>query len=265
MSETGSVIGIDIGYSPKKRSSAIGRLTWNANRVDWTVSRFRYQELERKHVIEHVMGDGDICAAAFDGPLAPGFGPIGVYRIAERLLTSKLQPFIGKPGQASAPVGRLLNIAANEAAKIVSATNLVQPAAHRCQIDRLALAEAFPTSYLGVMLADPKSMARGRSRKSDRFFIAATMEGALSGLLHDLLPDRQQPDVANIINHDERAAYICALTALGVAKRRYTAVGDAEGGWIILPPWHLIQPWARQILEQNAAKEAALCLVIEHA
>lgn len=264
MSNGGSVLGIDIGYSPKRRSSAAGRLTWDASDIDWVVARFRYQEPERRQTIIRTIGEHAIMAATFDGPLARGLTPIGVHRRAERMLTKRLQPLAGKPGQSSAPVGKRLNIATNEAARIVIDSGALKLSHHQCRIDQLAIAEAFPTSYLGVLLSDPEPIARGRGGKSDRFFKAAIIEEALSGLVGDLLPGRRQPDAAGITNHDERAAYICALTALGVAKRRYTAVGDNERGWIILPPWHRIQLWAQQMLEQNAAEEEMHCLVIEN-
>ena len=34
----------------------------------------------------------------------------------------------------------------------------------------------------------------------------------------------------DVTNHDDRAALICALTALCVAAGDYTAVGDTDGG-----------------------------------
>ena len=53
-------------------------------------------------------------------------------------------------------------------------------------------------------------------------------------------------------NHDERAAVVCALTALCVAAGEYTVVGDRQDGWILLPPRSLIQPWAWTLLQENA-------------
>lgn len=42
-------------------------------------------------------------AAAFDGPLRQGFDIIGRYRTAERMLTRRLRPLIGKPGSPARP------------------------------------------------------------------------------------------------------------------------------------------------------------------
>ena len=41
---------------------------------------------------------------------------------------------------------------------------------------------------------------------------------------------------SDLRNHDDRAAFVCALTALSVATGEFTAVGDERGAWIILPP-----------------------------
>jgi hypothetical protein len=47
-------------------------------------------------------------------------------------------------------------------------------------------------------------------------------------------------------NHDERAALVCLLTAVAVALGKYTAVGEAEGGYLFLPPWTVWSNWARE-------------------
>jgi hypothetical protein len=81
--------------------------------------------------------------------------------------------------------------------------------------------------------------------------------GTFDRLIDHLLPRRslvRSPTA--LTNHDERAAFVCALTALCVAADGYAAVGDHDG-WIILPPYALLQPWAQEDLEANAAAEAA--------
>src|SRR4051794_36937010 len=100
---SGSVLGIDIGCSPTRRSSAICRLNWDQSNVVWSIERFRAIEPERQETIARVAGNATISAAAFDGPLRRELDVIGRYRTAERMLTRRLRPFIGKPGQSSAP------------------------------------------------------------------------------------------------------------------------------------------------------------------
>jgi len=60
--------------------------------------------------------------------------------------------------------------------------------------------------------------------------------------------------IGDIRDHDDRAAFACALTALCVAAGQFTAVGDADG-WIILPPRAMIPDWGWSALTANAAAE----------
>ena len=52
---SGSVIGIDVGCSPTRRSSAICRIDWSETKIAWEIARFRAQEAERKSVIAHLL------------------------------------------------------------------------------------------------------------------------------------------------------------------------------------------------------------------
>lgn len=101
----GAVLGIDVGCSPTRESSAVCRLDWDADTVRWTIERFRAVEPERGDTIAR-LADRPLLAAAIDGPLRRGLDEIGAYRLAERLLTLGFQPRIGKPGQSNSPVGR---------------------------------------------------------------------------------------------------------------------------------------------------------------
>ena len=69
--------------------------------------------------ISRIAGGTPLACAAFDRPLGSDLKPIGIYRIAERMLTRRLQRLIGKPGQSSTPVGKQINCHANEFAKSV--------------------------------------------------------------------------------------------------------------------------------------------------
>jgi hypothetical protein len=92
-----------------RRSSAVCRLDWTGRELSWIIERFRAVEPERTEAIRRVAGTSPLAAAAFGGPLRRGLDTIGRYRMAERMLTRRLRPFAGEPGQASAPVGWLLN------------------------------------------------------------------------------------------------------------------------------------------------------------
>lgn len=53
---------------------------------------------------------------------------------------------------------------------------------------------------------------------------------------------------ARLDDHDERAAFVCALAARGAELKSNFVVGDGIDGTIALPPGQFIQPWAREIL-----------------
>lgn len=248
----GSVLGVDVGFSEVRRSSAVCRLDWDERRIMWTIQRFRALPAEQAETIKGVAGGLSLLAAAFDGPLRTGFDIIGRYRTADRLLTRRLGAKIGKPGQANAPVGKRLNAAANACAQVVLRECLIGPAAHAVRIDPKAVVEAFPTAFLGVMLRDPLLLPTTRSDRSDVFFMDLAASGGLHALMSSVLPGRTPvSSLEAVTNHDDRAALVCALTALCVAADDFTAVGDADG-WMILPPHRFTRAWARADLEANA-------------
>jgi hypothetical protein len=75
--------------------------------------------------------------------------------MAEELLTRGLSRFIGNPGQASSPVGKRLNAHANACAEIVLEAGLLVAAVHDHAIHHFAIVEAFPSSFLGVLIKEP--------------------------------------------------------------------------------------------------------------
>ena len=252
ISTAGSVLGIDVGCSPSRRSSAVCRLDWDATSVSWNIERFRAVEPERITVIARVADHRALKCAAFDGPLRSGMDVIGVYRVAEMMLTRRLQPFIGKPGQSSAPIGKLLNAHANECVRAVRALNLLGDAMHPQRLGNDAVVEAFPSSFLGLLIDDPNALNARRGDRSDTFFVHLADSGALDELVRHLLPGRRlKTQFATVKNHDDRAALVCALTALCVSAGDYCAVGD-DNGWVILPPKSHIRSWAWSLLEVNA-------------
>ena len=252
---SGHVLGIDVGYSTKRRSSAACRLSWRDNRFDWHIERFRYEPSERRETITRVAGQNNIMAVALDGPVCGDLVEINKYRIAEKLLTVGLAKLIGKPGQSNAPVGRKLNTATNEAALCVLELNILADANHSKRILDKAILEAFPSSFMGLMLPVAAELNGRRNKKSDRYFEALSADKKFNRLLECLAPNGSfDPDPAAITNHDDRAAFVCALTALCVCAGKYTAVGD-ENGWIVLPPRACIIRKYWELLEQNAKNE----------
>jgi hypothetical protein len=148
-----------------------------------------------------------------------------------------------------------LNFHANECARTILQIHKLSDAAHDHAIHKLALVEAFPSSFLGVLIEDPDPLGATRAYRSDIFYCHLTEMGVLLALLQYLLPHRTvQTSFADVRHHDERAAVVCALTALCVAVGDYTVVGDKKDGWIVLPPRSFIRPWAWSMLKENAGQ-----------
>ena len=235
-------------------------MSWDRDEIKWEIRRFRAIDEERRSAILSVADGHALSAVAIDGPLAPGFELVGHYRSAERLLSrGDIQRRIGKPGQSSSPNGKKLNEQANLAAIIVADTEAcrIEEAAHTVRINRLAIIEAFPTTFLGVLIDCPEETPkRASKKKSDRYYAHLTNERYLDQFLESLLPRRSLANaLSTITNHDDRAAMVCAFTALCVAIGDYTAVGDSRHGWIILPPKRKFAAWAWKAVSRNVERD----------
>lgn len=242
----GSVLGVDVGWSRERRSSAACRLDWDEQGIGWTIGRFTAEPGDRQAGLRAVMGTAHLLVAAFDGPLRGDLQAIHNYREAERQLSMRwVREAIGKIGQSNSGSGRLLNAATNDCANVVLKQNTLAEARHDHAIHKYALVEAFPNSFLGLMLEDPASLKGGRGQRSDRYYVALAEAGTLTALMQAMLPGRTvKQTFGSVTNHDDRAALVCALTALCVAAGRYTAVGNADG-WIFMPPIDLVASWTK--------------------
>jgi len=176
----GVVAGLDVGFSKIRSSSAICKLSWDRDRIGWKIRRYRATDSERKAAIQETVGGSKLQAIALDGPVRSSLDLIDEYRVAERNLTRLLGPKIGKPGQSNAPVGRRLNEETNLCASVFLKLVEIAPAAHRHRIHERSIVEAFPTSFLGLMLADPVSVTSTRGKRSDVFYKALVDDGTLS-------------------------------------------------------------------------------------
>lgn len=274
---TGVVLGVDVGWSEKKKTTGICALRWNELAIQLSIERVGKDAEHLQRDVIAVLDNKPALAAAVDGPLRRSLDEIGVYRDAEMLLTRGFQRFIGKPGQASSPNGKKLNKAANAVAESLINSKLINLASHKAAIHDLAIVEAFPTSFLGVMLEDGQFPSSGA--RSDIYFQqllgpectrpVPPKHNQLAALIRRLLPNRQiENDLSRITDHEECAAVICAATALCVLAKCYVAVGDRTNGYIILPPLTVaggpgLQPWAWTLLNDNCPAGAQATIIRE--
>jgi hypothetical protein len=268
------VLGIDVGFSERKRTTGLCLLTVEGSYVrDIQLRRVKTDcDSRSRELLELIPRGTHLAMLAVDGPLIPGLSYDANirYRQAERLLSQgELLRKHCKPGQSSSPTGRSLHKHATALACLVLKLQdkgclLVVPAAHNERLCEYAVVEAFPNAFLAVLLPEKWFERAGkvsRTNRSDRYW-EATLEECdslprlFSALGLDWVSVRDR--LAKINNHDERAALVCAMTALAVARRRYCAVGCSADGWIILPPlsaWGLaadsIEPWAKRALENG--------------
>lgn len=274
----GQVLGIDVGYSKKKLTTAACVLRWDEAEVTFDRPARTGASENFKKLKELVKGLS-LQAVAIDGPLRQGLALGENYRLAERGLTLGFRS-IGKPGQSSTPVGKQLHLGAVADAKLVLAhAGRIDDAGHDARIHEKAIAEAFPTSFAGVLLPGKPPQ---RGERSDVYFDhllgpdtsepPRPEKNLLSALLCSLLPGRTIPtrQIAALSDHEERAAFLCALTALCVRARQYVAVGDNEDGYIILPPMCRgqpagLQPWAWDQLMANQRRAPSLKVIVEPA
>jgi len=256
MLPTGMVAGVDIGFSTIRRASAICKLWWGGGKIGWSIKRYRAIASEREAAFREKLDGEKLDAIALDGPVRCGFDLINDYRVAERNLTLRLQPKIGKPGQSNSPVGMRLNQETNVCAEMALRFAEISLAKHDQKIHKCSIVEAFPNSFLGVMLPDPDSIIARRRGRSDVFYKTLVASGKLNELLEFLLPKHAiGADLGLVTNHDDRAALVCAITALGLVSDKFCAVGDRKNGWIILPPPQFIAPWADKLLNENGASD----------
>ncbi|RDJ02953.1 hypothetical protein [Rhizobium grahamii] len=151
---------------------------------------------------------------------------------------------------------------ANACAAHVLALADLKEARHGVPLDSKALVEAFPGAFLGTMIENPGELAARRGDRSDTFFRHLAENGRLRALIDYLLPRRTLTgDLAAVTNHDDMAALVCALSALGIGAGDFVAVGD-DDGWIILPPRAFIQPAQWALLEANASDQGAGALFV---
>jgi hypothetical protein len=65
-----SVLGIDVGWSLKNKSSAVCLLEWAHGKVFWHIERFRAVEAEYLPLLRKLTMEKHPLSAVFDGPLS---------------------------------------------------------------------------------------------------------------------------------------------------------------------------------------------------
>jgi len=235
--QTGSVLGIDVGYSETRKTTAFCGLSWTRHSIDWLFASARADSSSREDALIAVRSgkESEFIAVAIDGPLRPRLQVLSAYRTAECLLSRGAFQKRGKPGQTSSKNGRELHDHATRLAKMVLAdySDDIHP---RPFSATAGVYEAFPNLFLGVLCDVGRYPVRPKHRRwTDCLFpLVATK---LEKLIQSLLPDRSiAKPLSSETDHEQVAALACAITALAAAGGECVAVGSRIDGYIVLPP-----------------------------
>ncbi len=253
---TGVVLGIDVGFSNRARTTCFCTLEWNQSVAAFQFRLTNSDADARRRAVVELVGTRELLGVAVDGPLTRGLRLVTHYRSAEALLSRGVLQKRGKPGQTSAPVGQKLHAHATQLAKVTLECAMIAPSTQCDAIHTSCMVEAFPNMFLAA-LVDEHALPSLSRDASDRYWeLLVDKSDRLLTLLAHLLPNRQlHNDLHGITDHEQRAGVVCALTALSVAMHDYVCVGDAEDGHIVLPPRSM---WGSSLHGPGAWLDAAL-------
>lgn len=191
-------------------------------------------------------------AIAFDGPLIPHpksklpYIIASRYRDCEMMLSGGSIQHRCKPGSTASPRGQLLH---QQTTLIANSLASLWPG--------IRIYEGFPNAFLGFTLPDKCFTAPiPRGKKSDVFWSACLSSGILERAInisfgHGKFSKAVTSSLPKFIDHEERAAIICALTARAAHLGRAHKVHSSRDGSIWLAPPAIMQPWAKTVLAER--------------
>ena len=261
-------LGIDVGYSKTRRSTGLCLLTITPSTIRWQCLNTGAAEPQRLHDLRCLVPRGaHLLGVGIDGPLTPGLRVVPHYRSSDALLTRGVFSKRGKPGATSAPSGQQLHLHATYLAKLVLKLQekghfTLAPSIHTNPVHSSRILEVFPNAFLSVLLPDAAfhSLSLNRNASDVFWMVAVDLETYLHKLIESLAPDRTlETPLESVVDHDHRAALLCALAVLCAHQNRYVLSGDPVDGDIILPPHEFwgagemgaSEPWAETALRKS--------------
>ncbi len=255
--DSGAVLGIDVGWSPKKSTTGLCLIEWANRKINLCCSEARVDDRQEK--LDQLIRGRRLLAVGIDGPLIPKLETTKRYRAAEALLSRGKFQLRGKPGPTNGGSGPELHKQATILAKLTLSTQDVGLAAYPYKVHEKAVVEAFPNAFLAVLHPDNTFPLKPEvpRRWTDTLFPRLHQKiGELLGFL--LSQHKASFSLGDIQSHEGIASVICALTALCVVFGRCIAVGDRGLGYVVLPPLEFwgestgsSHQWARDTLRNN--------------
>ena len=243
-----NIAGLDVGYAkPPQKTNGVG--IWRQDNLQVE------KRCWREYAWEPIITSGRFDAIAVDGPIISPNADKRIKRNVERLFIMGLFQKRCKPGMSHFGQGLRLREEAGLAADKLHAfapSSIDIPQIRR----NSAIVEAFPNAFLGVCLNNQTYDAMPKLKRGKKFDwlyneavkrkIIYHMEGLSK---QEQIEWQERFDREN--DHELRAAIVCLLTALLVAKGYYSAIGDEVGGWFFLPPMSAWTNWAKDTLKDN--------------
>ena len=240
-----SLLGVDVGFSNKRPTT--GFAIYENGKLQ-KLCRIHSGPAARASVL-HGFSSFDV--VAIDGPILPHDADPAAPRIAESLLSRGLFQRRCKPAASHFGLGLILREATRPFVEELGlrAKPANESFGNNQVVQEKALVEAFPNSFLGVLLDDGHYRTGRRLKRGQKF--DWLYEQALQAEVFDrLLKNLEWNDdcllgfLETETDHEKRAALICLLTAAFAFKGSAQYVGDKTGGWICLPPKRLWAAWA---------------------
>jgi predicted nuclease with RNAse H fold len=242
-----NLLGVDVGYSARRRTTGIA---W---RIGDTVGAVRAGTLWSDRQGQLPSGV-TFSVAALDAPILPDHQGCPL-RGCEAVFYGGAFWNRCRPGFSHHGRGLALRKAGREAAwqfALVLDGKCIAPAvAVRTGVP---IVEAFPNTFLGVLLAESAFEKTAKSEtKSDWLYRMAVGEGSIDRALQELGWTEAETISAfeNERDHELCAAFVCLLTAGFAAAGTATVIGDATHGWFWLPPQSMWQAWACDAVERQ--------------
>jgi hypothetical protein len=247
------LVGLDIGFSKRKRTNAIADLQGNA----LTLKRLSVEE--RNRALEELKA---VDVLAIDAPILPRDAEPSIGRRCERALSRGLFSKRCKPGMSHVKgTGRTLREHGCAAAELGAVSTTIPLNVEFPHVNPSNIVEAFPNAFLGIAVTTATYVERDStgSRKkfdwlyeqwmiADRFVKAVNLAG---------LPRTVSDACQSERDHEKRAALVCLMTAAFVLSGRFVAVGHEECGYFFLPPREMWADWAWSELGKSSSATGA--------
>jgi predicted RNase H-like nuclease len=261
------VLGVDVGFSKEARSTALACLQWGRELVVLQVQRTRCQPRQVEAASRSLLKGRPATGIALDGPLRPALiVDTTTRRACDHVLALGAFAKRCRPAELTSPSGGWLHAAATAIAHCLAAYTLPRASTNPFAVPNQPanIFEAFPTAFLAVMLsqAQHEALARPHRRHTKllqfyRAWLASTASRALLSLLFPRQPTlvtRLYAQLQALTNPHEAAAAVCSLTAALALTGQATALGEADSGYLVLPPAAFWQPWAREAIATSLAR-----------